>query len=420
LRCRPESAPQSPAWLGKSAVVNRAIRVLHSQESIDFDEDTFAEMFGVTARHLRRLFVAEIGKTPKQLAFKNRINLARTLIVESALPITEIAFASGFTSIRRFNDAFKNRFKKSPREIRRHKIKPGETLKIALPYRPPFDYEGLLKSYESHRVGKLEWFENGKMHRIVKVGNIVGNIVISNDPGKFALNVEMNFPNYSIVHHVVARVKNLFDLQSDPIAIANSLETNPSVKKLFKKFPGIRLASGWDPFETAVTAILGQSVSVAHSRALINSLIEIAGSDSGIDGKDGRIKFFPSPHDVVKSDLSALKTTAARKQALVAFVKAVHEKRISLEPTQDVDEFMKTLRSIKGIGAWTANVMALKVLRHADTFPGSDLILARTLDLHPQDIINSMSPWRGYVAALLWRAYAKSLAKTTRTVKVRK
>lgn len=110
LRCRPESAPRSPAWIGKSAIVQRAVKVLNSQDSLKFDEDQFAEQFGVTARHLRRLFVEEIGKTPKQLSFENRLNLARKLITETALPITEIAFASGFSSIRRFNDSFKDRF----------------------------------------------------------------------------------------------------------------------------------------------------------------------------------------------------------------------------------------------------------------------------------------------------------------------
>jgi AraC family transcriptional regulator of adaptative response / DNA-3-methyladenine glycosylase II len=418
LRCRPESAPQSPAWIGKSAVVIRAIRVLLTHDTLEFDEDTFASMFGVTARHLRRLFVEEIGKTPKELAYENRINLARQLIVESALPITEIAFASGFSSIRRFNDAFKNRFKKSPREIRRNKVKPDGLLKISLPYRPPFDFEGLMKSYESHRVGNLEHFENGKMHRIVAIGNIIGEISLANDPENFALNLQMNFSDYAVVYHVIAKVKNLFDLQSDPIAVANTLETNPAIKKLLKKYPGIRLASGWDPFETAIGAILGQSVSVGHGRALVNQLIEIAGRE--IKWHDRYIKLFPTCAEILTADLSKLKTTAARRQALLAFVKAIHEKRISLEPTQDVALFVKSLRDIKGIGAWTASVMALKVLRDADTFPGTDLILARALAIHPQAIIDGMSPWRGYAAALLWRAYASLLAKNSRVDKVRK
>ena len=131
---------------GKSAVVQRAVKVLNSQEIIEFNEDEFAEKFGVTARHLRRLFVEEIGKTPKQLSFDNRLNLARKLITQTALPITELAFAAGFSSIRRFNDAFKDRFKKVPRDIRRDKVSDAEGLTVTLAYRPPFDFSGLMKS----------------------------------------------------------------------------------------------------------------------------------------------------------------------------------------------------------------------------------------------------------------------------------
>src|SRR3989344_2586844 len=123
LRCRPESAPGSPVWIGKSAMVKRAIKMIQFQETLKFDEDQFAALFGVSARHLRRVFTDEIGKTPKQLAFDNRLNLARKLITETRLPLTEIAFSSGFESIRRFNDAFKKRFKKSPSEIRRQNLK---------------------------------------------------------------------------------------------------------------------------------------------------------------------------------------------------------------------------------------------------------------------------------------------------------
>ena len=133
MRCRPESAPRSPVWIGKSAVVKRAIKMLHHQNTIEFNEDRFADLFGVSARHLRRLFIEEIGKTPKQLSFENRLNLSRTLITETRLPIAEVAFASGFQSVRRFNEAFQKRFKKSPTLVRRNPSAPKEGLKIKLP-----------------------------------------------------------------------------------------------------------------------------------------------------------------------------------------------------------------------------------------------------------------------------------------------
>jgi len=413
MRCRPESAPQSPAWIGKSAVVQRAVKVINSQDAIDFNEDRFSEKFGVTARHLRRLFVEEIGKTPKQLSFENRLNLARKLITETALPITEITFASGFLSIRRFNDAFKARFKKNPSEIRRDKaiLNADKGLKILVPYRPPFDFEGLMKSYENHRMGNLEWFKNGKMHRVVAMNGKVGQITISNDPESSSLVIEIDFPDTSIIHMIVMRVRNLFDLNSDPVVVANAIESDPELKKLLKRNPGVRLPSGWDSFEIAISAILGQLVSVDRGRALVRDLIEIAGQETKLVAEGKAVKLFPSARAIIEADLTNLKTTGARKQTLVDFCKAVNEDRISLEPTQDVDEFIKKVSAIKGIGPWTSQYMALKALRNTDTFPSSDLILARALEKHPWEIIEKVSPWRGYVAALFWRAYAETLQK---------
>lgn len=403
LRCRPESAPQSPAWIGKSAVVQRAVKVLHTQQALEFNEEKFAGLFGVTARHLRRLFVEEIGKTPRQLSFENRLNLSRQLITETALPITAVAFASGFGSIRRFNDAFLERFKKSPREIRRHRVQEGEPLKISLSYRPPFDFAGLLSSYRKHRVGNLEWFEDDKMHRLIKMSGRVGQICISNDAENSALQVEINFPDTSAIPAIISRVRALFDLDSDPVVIANSLELDPALRKILKKYPGIRLPSGWDPFEVAIGSILGQLVSVERGRALTHDLIQMLGEDSGVVREGQKIQLFPSAQVLAKADLKNLKTTASRKQTILEFSKEVAERRISLEPTQDVNEFLKKVLAVKGIGPWTANYMALKVLRHTDTFPGTDLILARALEVHSPETIAKMSPWRGYAAALLWR-----------------
>lgn len=411
LRCRPESAPQSPAWIGTSAVVQRAVKVLHSEQAVNFNEDKFAALFGVSARHLRRLFVEEVGKTPKQLAFENRLNLARQLLVETTLPVTEVAFGAGFSSIRRFNDAFKERFKKSPSEIRRHKPKHTDALKVSLPYRPPFDFAGLMQSYQNHRMGDLEWFSDGKMHRLISIDGKTGQVSIANDEAHAALVVEIDFPDTSKIQHVISRVRGLFDLDSDPVIIANALEADAGLKKLLKKFPGIRLPSGWDPFEISIAAILGQLVSIERGRALVHDLIEIAGSDSGVvrDGK--AVKLFPTPEQILAADLTTLKTTTIRKQTLKEFSKALVEGRLSLEPTQDVNEFMKTLLSLRGIGPWTANYIALKALRSTDTFPGSDLILARALELHPIEVIERMRPWRGYVASLLWRTYTGQLKK---------
>lgn len=414
LRCRPESAPQSPAWIGTSAIVQRAVKVLQTQYAQSFKEDDFAEQFGVSARHLRRLFIDEIGKTPKQLCFENRLNLARKLIVETRLPIAEIGFASGFHSVRRFNDSFKDRFKKSPKEIRRNSLAPNAPLLVSLPYRPPFDFSGLLYFYKNHQVGNLERFDSERMYRIIEYDGKVGQIIISNDPENSNVLVEIDFPDTSHLHVIIANVRILLDLDSDPVLIANSLEANTRVKALLQKHPGIRLPSGWSQFEVAVATILGQLVSVEQGRSLVNQLIELLGKDSGLTYAGQPIRLFPTPIAIASADLSGLKTTGARKETLKQFAKAIANKQLSLEPTQDVGEFVDKVMDIRGIGPWTANYMALKVLRHTDAFPATDLILNRALALHSQEVVDKMSPWRGYAAALFWRVYTQDLKKTRR------
>jgi AraC family transcriptional regulator of adaptative response / DNA-3-methyladenine glycosylase II len=406
-RCRPESAPNSPAWIGKSATVRRAIRVLHSQDLTELNEDEFSELFGMSARHLRRLFIEEIGKTPKQLFVEKRLNLARKLIHETGLPISEIAFASGFRSIRRFNDAFKERFKSSPTRIRRSPLAENDSIQISLPYRPPFDFEGLIRHYSSHQVGRLEWFDGGRMFRVVTHSGKTGIIAISNDPENSRLLVEIDFPDTSKIHWIINRVRSLFDLDSDPVWIANTLETSPELRGLLHQFPGIRLPSGWDPFEAAMSTILGQLVSVQQGRALVGSLIELLGQETGLTQNGNPIKSFPSPAMIAGADLTPLKTTSARKRTLIRFAEAVANGEILLESTQDVEVFKKKVMEIPGIGPWSASYLALKVLRDADAFPETDLVLKKAVSRLSSEALSQMSPWRGYVAALLWRSENK-------------
>ncbi|MDX9731584.1 MAG: AlkA N-terminal domain-containing protein, partial [Bdellovibrionales bacterium] len=269
--------------------------------------------------------------------------------------------------------------------------------------------DGLIKTYESHRVGELEWFKKQTMHRVVVMNEKIGQVAISNQPANSCLMVEIDFPDTSAVHSIITKVRNLFDVDSDPVIIANSLEQNSRLKRALRQFPGIRLPSGWDPFEVAIATILGQLVSIDRGRTLVADLIEIAGEQvtySKPNSLDKRtIRLFPTAKQICEADLNALKTTNARKQTLLAFAKAIDQGDISLEPTQDIARFIRNALSIKGIGPWTAQYMALKALRDTDAFPSSDLILARALEHYSPETFEFMRPWRGYAAALLWRAH---------------
>lgn len=416
LRCRPHMESVLSEKSDKSALVQRILKFLLNFDELEFKEEIFASQFKLTARHLRRLIVNEIGKTPKQILLENRLNSAKKLIGETHLSITDIAFTVGFSSLRRFNEVFKLRFKMSPSAIRRNKTIEDEGIKILLPYKLPYDFDGILHSYQNHRMGNLEWFKDNTMLRFVHFNDKVGKIQIKNDPENSSIQLSIDFPDPLFIYPIILKVRALFDLDSDPICVKNTLEKDFEVKKILEKYPGIRIPTGWDSFEVAISTILGQLVSIERGRALVADLIEIAGRDSGLSIDGCSVKLFPTPKQIIESDLTSLKTTSIRKNTLVEFSRAVLDKRISLVSAQDVSDFTKKILSIKGIGPWTAQYMALKVLHDVDMFPTKDLILARTLDLHPKEVIEKMTPWRGYVAALFWRNYAHALKKTKKKI----
>lgn len=414
LRCRPEASPRSSAWIGTSAVVRRAVRSIPNLIAIE-SEEQFAQKFGVSARHLRRLFVEELGKTPKQLMYEYRLNISRQLIVETKLSMTEISAAAGFKSVRSFNNAFRERFKKSPRQIRRNKVTERKNITVTLSYQPPYDFSGLFEFYRRHAVAKLECFEDNKMFRVLEMDGLAGTVAISDMPEKSCLRVEIDFADISKIHVILSRIRQFFDLDSDPALIAQAMSQDRSLKKIVQKYPGIRIPSAWDSFEAAISIILGQLVSVEQGQKLLSDLVEMAGSESAFCRRDGEpIKLFPTPQRLAKANLDGLKTTQIRKNTIKQFSQKVSTGEISLEPEQDVEAFRKTVKNIKGIGNWTADYMALRVLRHTDAFPETDLILSRAMKLHSNEVVESTKPWRGYVAALFWREYHKKLSNTGR------
>lgn len=412
-RCHPESAPMSALWIGKSDIVRRAARMLYDKDFFHLNEDEFASRFHISARHLRRLFTDEIGKTPLELAHSFRLNLSSKLIKETSMPVSDIAFASGFQSLRRFNDAFKKRFQRSPTEYRSANPKESSGIRISLPYRPPYDFSAILNFYRVHQIGNLESFTDHSMTRIFELDGTVGSFTITADGVNHSLIADIEFADRTKLYEIVHRLRSMFDLDSDPILIANALEGAADLEALWKKHPGVRLPSGWEPFEIAISTILGQLVSLERARVMTADLIEIAGRDTGLKTPDGKaIKLFPTPEEILRADLNPLKSTNARKQALVSFSQLVHDKVIRLDSAQDPQEFMEKVLAVKGIGPWTANYMTLKALRNVDSFPATDLILQRALEFHPIAVIDSTRPWRGYMAALLWREYYHLLSKS--------
>ena len=283
--------------------------------------------------------------------------------------------------------------------------------KLYLPYEVPFDFAALLWICRMHRVAELEWFEDQSYFRVYEYQGRAGQFELFNDEDHHRLVLHTTATDLNEHAFLTAKVRRMFDLDSDPGEVARALCVDPGLAGLISKHPGVRLYSGWDAFESAIATILGQLVSTVRAQALVGKLVAQFGRESGI-GHEGRmIKFFPTPETLAQADFSAIGTTRIRQRTLREFSAAVAEGRISLDLQQELNEFVAQVSLLHGIGPWSAHYMALRALGHADAYPATDLILGRARDFHADHVIESMRPRRGYVAALLWREYAESLTK---------
>ncbi len=410
LRCRPESAPFSPAWLGTSAVVKRALKRLGDGALFHKNEEEFAEMFGMTARHLRRLFVEELGITPKQFSDRLRLDFARSLLYDTCLPMTKVAYASGFESLRRFNASFKQAFTRPPGEIRRTKPSVDNlagTVKLYLNYRPPFDWQSILSYLSSHANFSCEEISATSYSRYVLLPDSqkIAHVKISDQPTRNRLQLEMRGIPASQLYAVTRKIRRMFDLDLDSIRLREIFKESKLLTDLSDRYQGSRLVTGWDPFEVCINTILGQLVSISHARLLNRQLIEHYGIRA-IDPRSGwEICFFPQPATISASDLMEIKTTGKRRDTLRLFSRSMMEGDISFDTLQDQDHVRRQLLAIKGVGPWTAEYILLRGLGDTDAFPEKDLILGRMLQRHPELKAADFSPWRSYIAIVLWRWY---------------
>ncbi len=412
LRCRPESAPLSPTWLGTSAIVNRALRSLATNTVFIGNEDAFARPFGVSARHLRRLFEAEVGQSPKQIADANRLGFARKLVTESDLPMTSVAETAGFASLRRFNDAFRKRFSRSPTALRRRRPNPGpnDGIELSLAYRPPYDWRAIHRFLARHPVPELESFADGAYSRVFRIGDAVGTFAVVPDAEKSRLRLKVATSEPKVLFELARRVRKMFDLDSDPLWIANHFREIPLLARLEKTRPGIRLPRGFDPFETAVGTILGQLVSTDQAKILLATLVRVAGEPIPHPTTGLPVRLFPSPARLAAADLAALPTTGARKETLRELARRVADGRITFSEAQDPDAFKNALREVRGIGPWSAECISLRTIGDTDAFPGTDLILKRATELHPDFDLAAVKPGRSYAAIHLWEEFAETLS----------
>ena len=408
-RCRPEAAPGSPAWQGTSAAVTRALRLLGEGALDHGSVDELAAKVGAGGRHLRRLFEEHLGASPLAVAQTRRVHFAKKLLDETALPITEIAHAAGFASLRRFNAAMKSAWGVPPRELRRRRGEPGASLTLRLAARPPFDGRPVLAYLALRELPGVEQVSADAYRRSVRIGDESGVIGVALDPEAPGVRLTLPARLVPAAARIAARVRRLFDLDADPAPIRAQLRSDPELAARLRRSRGLRVPGAWSGFELAVRAVLGQQVTVAGACTLAGRIAAAHGEK--LAAADGTIeRVFPDAATLASADLSGLGLTGARSEALGALARAVSSGGLDLEGGQAPDEVREQLLALPGIGPWTAEYVALRALGEPDAFPAGDLGLRRALGPAGRPLAESAleqrarawQPWRGYAAVLLW------------------
>jgi AraC family transcriptional regulator, regulatory protein of adaptative response / DNA-3-methyladenine glycosylase II len=414
LRCRPEAAPGTPAWLGTSAVVRRALKLIDDGVLDEVPVEQLAARLGIGSRHLDRLFLQHVGASPIAVAQTRRLHFAKRLLDETNLPITEIALAAGFGSVRRFNDVFQQTYQRAPREMRsrrRDGVAASESNDVALKlaYRPPYDWEQVRGFFAARAVAGVERVDEDGYSRTVELAGAPAVITVRRLAGEDALELRVRGAKSTALFHLSAIARRAFDLAADPVHIATALKSDMLIAPLMKQRPGLRIPGAWDAFECAVRAVLGQQVTIAAGRTFAGRLVARLGVPLP-NGTEGLTHLFPGPKAIANGNLAGLGLTGARESALKAVASAVIEGRLDFGAP--VEEVTNCLGSLPGVGEWTAQYVALRALGEPDAFPAGDVVLRRVaaegespLGTKALEALSeSWRPWRGYAAQHLWAA----------------
>src|SRR5216684_2257473 len=426
LRCRPETAPDLGAWRGTSNTVLRGLALI-ADGALDGDAasvDALAARLGIGERQLRRLFMQHLGASPITVAQTRRVLFAKQLIHDTRLPMTEIAVAAGFGSIRRFNQTFRQLFGRPPSMLRRKLVTSlpegsvaATGVTVRLRYRPPYDWPAMLSYLRTRAIDGVERVEGEIYYRTVLQGGQVGTVEIGHLAERESLAATIRFPSVRALPGIVARIRRVFDLGADVAAIGAHLAQDPLLAPLVAERPGLRAPGGWDGFELAVRAVLGQQVTVEAGRRLAGQLVQLCGAAIPIEqrGNPALTRAFPSAAQVAAADLSSLGMPGARKAALLALAEAALSDPHLFQPLATVEDTVARLRNIRGIGEWTAHYIALRAVRETDAFPASDIGLLRGAAGRagprpsPAELngrAEPWRPWRAYAAQHLWAADA--------------
>ena len=421
LRCRPEISPELAFWRGTSNTVSRALALIESGGLDDNDVEGLAARLGVGGRQLRRLFRQHVGASPVAVAQTRRVLLAKQLIHDTSLPMAEVALASGFNSVRRFNETFRQLFGRPPAALRRTRDKTRReagALSVRLAYRPPYDWDAMLSFLRARAIPGVEIVCGDSYRRTIAIGHNSG--VVSVQPAdNNRIDVRVRFPDMAALPSIIARVRRVFDLAADPDTIAAHLALDGALAPLVKARPGLRVPGAWDGFELAVRAIFGQQITVAAATKLLGRLVQAFGDQlPPATREEGLSHLFPSTARVAKADLATLGMPAARAEAVTSLAQAISADPAIFSRGASLEDAIRKLRSLPGIGEWTAQYIAMRELREPDAFPAADIGLLRAMTdgagrrPSPSELLSRSEgwrPWRAYAALHLWAAGAKAV-----------
>ena len=431
LRCRPETAPDLASWRGTSNTVSRALALI-SDGALDGEGasvEALAERLGLGERQLRRLFLQHLGASPVAVAQTRRVLFAKQLIHETRMPMTEVALAAGFGSLRRFNEIFHDLFHRPPSALRRRTsattaaAAAGVTLRLR--YRPPYDWDSMLGYLQARAIPGVEVVENGGYLRTMEIDGSVGLVKVAHLPQRESLEVTIRFPSVRSFPAIVSRVRRVFDVGADIETITAHLSCDPLLAPLVAQRPGLRAPGGWDGFELAVRAILGQQISVLAARGLAAQLVALHGKPLPEDcvSHPGLSHVFPTAKCIATAESLGLGMPSARLASLKALAEAAAADPNLFRPFGTIEEAVARLRAIRGVGEWTAQYIALRAIREMDAFPASDIGLLRGAATREggrpsaTDLLNraeSWRPWRAYAAQHLWAADATAIPTSGR------
>ncbi len=404
LRCRPECSPGTPAWLGTSTTVSRALRLIDGSGLEDGGVEGLAERLGVGARHLRRLFLKHLGATPNAVAQTRRVHFAKKLIDETNLPMTDLAIAAGYGSVRRFNAAIRNIYHRTPTQIRavaHHKTAlPENNYLFRLRFRPPYDWSGILSCLAASAAPGVECVDETAYRRTISLNGSDGAFEITRDSTQPGLCARIRFGDPRALFVIVERIRAMFDLNADWTAIENSLAGDSLLAVEMKTVPGRRVPGCWNGFELAMRAILARHAGMVQSAKLAGGITALFGRP--FSAANGLTHLFPEPADLAQAERSRAHVPVPVAETIRILARAVCDRRLRFEGIADTPGFLEKLRRIAGIDAWTAQYLAMRALGEPDAFPCDDEALARRSE--------SWRPWRAYAAMYLWNDGAAARA----------